>query len=195
MTFQHDPSGWTGFYQGRDPAAYQSYCGERYKPFLALVGARLGMADPDEQVSFELGIGAGTITAILAEVYPRAGFVGVDVNEGMLDMAIQRIKTENLILLHQDARAKPTNPNFRPTVVHSHGLLEHFSDADARTIVDHYRDHYQVHYIPGLYPEPSYGDERLLPLDHWVKALRPSRAYRFNDGLDYALVFHPRSYH
>lgn len=194
MTSQHDPSGWPEFYANRDPASYKAYAVERYKPFLALITARLGMADPEEVGSCELGIGAGTITSILAEAFPRGWFAGVDINQRMLEMATKAIGTDRYVLLCGDVRQSVNNPNFRPTVVHSHGLLEHFSDADAATIVDNYRDHYQVHYIPGLYPEPSYGDERLLPLDHWVKTLRPSRAYTFNEGLDYALVFHPRGY-
>jgi hypothetical protein len=64
----------------------------------------------------------------------------------------------------------------------------------AQGVIDRHRDYYQVHYIPGQYPSASFGDERLLPLSHWQKVLRPARAFTFNEGLDYALVFHPRGY-
>jgi hypothetical protein len=102
---------------------------------------------------------------------------------------------ERVAMFELDVTEADAIPSFEPSVVHSHGLLEHFSDEQAAAIVDRHRAFYQVHYIPGLYESQSYGDERLLPLEHWRKVLRPSRAYTFNEGLDYALVFHPRGLH
>lgn len=47
----------------------------------------------------------------------------------------------------------------------------------------------QVHYVPGLYAEPSFGDERLMSVDAWWKICQPDQIITFNGGLDYALVF------
>ena len=199
----HDATGWSAFYRGRDPDKYQEYCEERYKPFLALITARMmGVKHVDphaHRICLELGCGMGTISSILGKVYKDATLVLTDINPDMLMMAAQRMAAqmmhENVAMFCVDLLSETAKPQeFEPSVVHSHGLLEHFTDAEALGIVDRHRDYYQVHYIPGEYPEPSYGDERLLPLAHWVKLLRPSRAYTFNDGLDYALVFHPKGY-
>jgi hypothetical protein len=75
-------------------------------------------------------------------------------------------------------------------VVHSHGMLEHFSDTVIRRVIDSYRGiaHSQIHYVPGLYPTPTFGDERLMPVERWWDIVKPSQIITFNDGLDYALV-------
>jgi hypothetical protein len=57
-------------------------------------------------------------------------------------------------------------------------------------VIDNYRHaHTQVHYVPGLYDKPTFGDERLMSVDAWWKICKPSQIITFNDGLDYALVF------
>lgn len=201
MTSQSETvqSKWAEFYKGREGPDYRKYCEERYKPFLALIAARMSMMDPDA-MSLELGAGTGVISAIIGRVFPRAALVVADNDFAMIQMAAQRLAAEGLheqvSMFEADILDPTVKPDgWHPTVVHSHGVLEHFTDEEARGVIDRHRDFYQVHYIPGLYPEPSFGDERLLPLDHWVKALKPSRAFTFNAGLDYALVFHPRGYH
>jgi SAM-dependent methyltransferase len=199
QTSSHDPSGWPEFYKGRDNAKYQAYCEERYKPFLALIAARMSMFHPEEASSLEIGCGIGTISAIIGSAFPRSTLVLADANLTMLERAAKRLAElgmhERVAMFELDLTASDAKPSWEPSVVHSHGLLEHFSDEQAAAIVDRHRDHYQVHYIPGLYESQSYGDERLLPLEHWRKVLRPARAYTFNEGLDYALVFHPRGLH
>lgn len=47
----------------------------------------------------------------------------------------------------------------------------------------------QVHYVPGLYEKPTFGDERLLPVQAWWEIAKPDQIITFNGGLDYALVF------
>jgi hypothetical protein len=44
----------------------------------------------------------------------------------------------------------------------------------------------QVHYVPGLYPAPTFGDERLMSVAEWWDICNPSQIITFNDGLDYA---------
>lgn len=75
-------------------------------------------------------------------------------------------------------------------VVHSHGMLEHFDDHAIRQVIHNFRQaRVQVHYVPGLYPEPSYGDERLMSVEQWEDICAPDQVLTFNDGLDYALIF------
>jgi hypothetical protein len=81
----------------------------------------------------------------------------------------------------------------KPDVIHSHGMLEHFSDGDIqRVLFAHEADGVRaaVHYVPGdKYEKPSYGDERLLPLSYWQDVHRPTKAFSFNDGFDYCLMW------
>lgn len=194
---------WPDFYRGRGGYDYEKYCAERYKPFLGLVAARMRtMLDHSDEdiISVELGAGTATVSTIIGRAFPQANLIVTDIDMRMIDMAASRLAEAcleaNVLLYQADVTNSGCVPdNFDPTVVHSHGLLEHFDDATVKEIVDRHRPWYQVHYIPGLYPEPSFGDERLLPIEHWVGLLRPSRYYTFNGGLDYALVFHPQGYH
>jgi hypothetical protein len=75
-------------------------------------------------------------------------------------------------------------------VVHSHGMLEHFDDHTIRDVIRaHSHARVQVHYVPGLYDEPTFGDERLMPAESWMDICAPNQIIKFNDGLDYALIF------
>jgi trans-aconitate 2-methyltransferase len=67
-----------------DPAQYLKYAGERLRPALDLM-ARIGAAAPRTVV--DLGCGAGNVTRILAERWPRARIVGLDNSAPMLAKA------------------------------------------------------------------------------------------------------------
>ena len=67
-----------------DPTQYLKYSGERLRPALDLL-ARIPLAAPDSIV--DLGCGAGNVTALLAERWPRARIIGVDNSKEMLAQA------------------------------------------------------------------------------------------------------------
>ena len=67
-----------------EPGQYLKYAGERLRPALDLM-ARVGLAAPSTIV--DLGCGAGNVTRILAERWPRARTVGIDNSEAMLAQA------------------------------------------------------------------------------------------------------------
>ena len=67
-----------------DPTQYLKYSGERLRPALDLL-ARIPLAAPDTIV--DLGCGAGNVTALLAERWPRARIIGVDNSKEMLAQA------------------------------------------------------------------------------------------------------------
>ena len=67
-----------------DPAQYLKYSGERLRPALDLL-ARIGVAAPRTIV--DLGCGAGNVTRILAERWPKARVVGLDNSAAMLAKA------------------------------------------------------------------------------------------------------------
>lgn len=74
------------------------------------------------------------------------------------------------------------------TVVVTHGVLEHFSDTDITRIVSTYNNDkvlFQAHYVPTCqYASPSFGDERLLPIDYWITLVKPDYYLLDNNGKD-----------
>ena len=143
----------------------------------------------------EVGCGLATITAILAEhtdAVRNEKFIGYrcyDVSPDMVEYARQNLPEGYPVELG-DARM----PTHRlPDIVHSHGLLEHFSDADIRKIIDAERRdgaRSAIHYVPShKYKTPSFGDERLMTAQQWEAICRPKYIVEFNDGYDYCLVW------
>jgi trans-aconitate methyltransferase len=179
-------SAWKAFYEGREGHDYQSYVEQRYAPFINAINDRIGSRD----LVLEIGCGTGTITKALYGVreFPSTKFCATDVDPAMVNSTRQRMGTLDVAVYAQDA----LNSRF-PTqadVVHSHGMLEHFSDDDIRKIIANYSSaRVQVHYVPGLYPEPTFGDERLMSVADWWRIAQPDQILTFNEGLDYALIF------
>jgi trans-aconitate methyltransferase len=179
-------SAWKNFYAGREGHGYRQYVKDRYAPFISAIASRIRYND----LVLELGTGTGTITSLLADYHndDTSKFAATDVDPEMVKVAKQRMDDLDL-----DVAVYRENAFIRGTtadVVHSHGMLEHFSDAEIRQIIAaHSTARVQVHYVPGMYGEPTFGDERLMPVSQWWDICKPNQIITFNDGLDYALVF------
>ena len=197
-------SKWSDFYGTRahNYVGYKEYCKIRYAPFLRKIlnvcenGQESEISDDILPMSCcELGCGMATISRILADVCSRdcARFMATDIDEDMLAIASMHAHSPHgrgsLFVSKHDA-LRPTL--FRQDVVYSHGLLEHFSNVDIRTIISAHKQAYQVHYVPGMYDSPSFGDERLMAVDDWRAICDPDEVHTFNEGLDYTLIFHPK---
>ena len=173
---------WPSFYSGRGGQDYQQYVQQRYTPFIAAVRARIAGSDN----VLELGCGTSTITKALS----GAGALGVnlyatDNNAEMIKLAKARLKGTAAVVFLRDAFEAFSHAD----VVHSHGLLEHFADEQILQIVRADSGCAQIHYVPGLYASPSFGDERLLPKAYWQELLGASWSVEtFNEELDYILV-------
>jgi len=80
-----------------------------------------------------------------------------------------------------------------PTVVVTHGVLEHFEDEDIIAIMETYKDRnvrFHAHYVPtDKYEKPSFGDERLMPVSKWVSLTNPDYYIVDNAGCDLYLFF------
>lgn len=178
-------SPWATFYAGREGHSYLEYVKERYQPYIHAIIDRIKHDD----LVLELGTGTGTITKALVDscYIPGVDFAATDIDPEMAVIARQRLATDNVPVWISDAiKGHPV----KAQVVHSHGMLEHFADDDIRKIIDAYRHaRVQVHYVPGEYKEPTFGDERLMPVSAWWQICKPDQIITFNDGLDYALVF------
>lgn len=179
-------SAWKTFYAGREGHEYREYVKKRYAPFIDAISSRIRLRD----LVLELGTGTGTISSLLAgETWDNVRCCATDVDPEMVKVAKDRFKGLGLdvCVYEEDAIV---GARTKADVVHSHGMLEHFSDDDIRKIIDNYRHaRVQVHYVPGLYDEPTFGDERLLPVQAWWDIAEPDQIITFNEGLDYALVF------
>jgi SAM-dependent methyltransferase len=176
-------SAWKNFYEGREGHSYLEYVKVRYRPYIKAIYDRIRCDD----LVMELGAGTGTITAALAPI-KEVDFVATDIDPVMVDIARKRLAPLDVPVWARDAINGLHTA--KAEVVHSHGMLEHFDDDTIRKVIDNYRHaRVQVHYVPGLYEAPTFGDERLLPVQAWWDICKPDQIITFNDGLDYALVF------
>lgn len=180
-------SQWVRFYEGRGGNEYLEYVKDRYAPFICSIAKRI---QPKDMV-LEIGCGTATITSILHQMFgggvEAPYFVASDSDLQMLSMACRRLNglpRVSTVLL--DCRQGTKYADF----VHSHGLLEHFDDKTIRQIIRaHSYARVQVHYVPGNYDKPSFGDERLMTVKQWQDICQPNEVFTFNGGLDYGLVF------
>ncbi|MBR1173924.1 class I SAM-dependent methyltransferase [Bradyrhizobium sp. KB893862 SZCCT0404] len=183
-------SKWAEFYNGRTGPGYLAYVRERYRPFISAIASRIR---PNDLV-LEIGCGTGTITKALCDLAKVQGaprsvvFAASDADPEMVQTTRARLWNDNAAVFALDC----TNAKHftEAEVVHSHGMLEHFDDHTIRQVIHNFRKaRVQVHYVPGLYDAPTFGDERLMSVEQWEDICAPDQIITFNDGLDYALIF------
>lgn len=174
-------SKWSEFYHDRVTQSYADYFSRRYAHFLSVA------LTPYYTTCLEIGAGIGSTTRALAAW--RGGGHGLyasDIDPEMLALMRRNLPTDATVIEH-DARLPWHN---KVELVHSHGLLEHYDNETIRQIIAAHRSaKLQVHYVPGQYGEPSFGDERLMCVQSWVNICNPDSIIVFNEGKDYALVF------
>ncbi|RGO88304.1 hypothetical protein DXA84_07845 [Phocaeicola vulgatus] len=75
-----------------------------------------------------------------------------------------------------------------PSMVVTHGVLEHFADDDILKIISTYDNDnvlFQAHYVPtDRYKSPSFGDERLLSPEAWNALIKPDYYILDNNECD-----------
>ena len=75
-----------------------------------------------------------------------------------------------------------------PSIVVTHGVLEHFADDDIMKIISTYDNDnvlFQAHCVPtNRYKRPSFGDERLLAPEVWDALIKPDYYILDNNGCD-----------
>jgi malonyl-CoA O-methyltransferase len=70
----------------------------------------------------DVGCGTGALAEMLADKYPRSEIFGVDIAEGMVEVASEKIKGEKVRFLHADAEHLPFNSQEFDLVVSSLSL-------------------------------------------------------------------------
>lgn len=162
---------WFNFYRSRINSGYQEYFNERYAPFLKVIND----LKTDKGI-FELGCGIGSVSKAIG-----GQFWGIDLQIEMSQLANENTSTHNFF--KGDIFSYEVDDELLKV---THGVLEHFSDEDIMYLCQKHTN--SVHYVPlDKYVTPSFGDERLLPFEHWVELVKPKYFEVFNDGHD--LVF------
>ncbi len=140
-------------------------------PFIKAI---LSSAEPlptQNSIEFvELGCGAGNITKILREYVPNAKFTLFDSCPKMLSLAVENNPTDNSKFYCADITKRYCISTSSKSVVHSHGVLEHFNNSEIYRIIDlaSKTSDFQIHYVPSdSYEKPSRGDERLMSVHQW----------------------------
>lgn len=174
---------WYEIYRDRMNESYRDHFATKYAPFLQdLYGS-------GAQVFTEIGCGAGNVTRLLREMLDTRASTHnlIDSCPRMLGLALENNSSLNCTFRCADVLSIVLP---KSDLVHSHGLLEHFSDNNIRRIVAHGFEAApsQVHYVPSVeYKTPSRGDERLLSPKQWRQILYGLGAVdvqQFNNGLD-----------
>lgn len=163
---------WNKFYEDRINSTYQDYFEQRYEPFLEVIDQL-----KNSNGILELGCGIGSVSKAVG-----GKFKGFDLCPDMVRLANLNTQSENFHT--QDIFGTVFDPGVLKV---SHGVLEHFSDSQIQDICESCLN--SIHYVPlDKYVTPSFGDERLLPYQYWLKLTTPKMWMLFNDDHDLMFV-------
>lgn len=193
---------WYDIYSERMNNNYFEHVRTKYAPFINQVLSTCNLVrhlGNNKMVQLvEIGAGAGNITRDCLRLRHHIDwFACVDGDPKMLELCYKNLKQEGSLkkmgvdILCGDLLEDTWTlyfPAKMPRVIHSHGVLEHFTDAQISRIITNCDNlaMEQVHYIPSdKYEKPSRGDERLLSASYWE---RYGLVTSFNDGKDLILM-------
>jgi 2-polyprenyl-3-methyl-5-hydroxy-6-metoxy-1,4-benzoquinol methylase len=162
---------WYTFYRNRVNSTYQDYFNLKYAPFIDAINQL-----KNSRGIHELGCGIGSVSKAVGGKYK-----GFDIDSSMVILANQNTASTNFY--QGDIFEGKWEAS---TLKVSHGVLEHFTDEQIEDICEMCRN--SIHYVPlDKYKTPSFGDERLLPYEHWLEVATPVSWALFND--DHDLMF------
>lgn len=189
---------WSNFYKGRvNNPVYEKYFHERYKLFTDNMFRELYAPFPfDIPTVREEGCGICGVYKSLSNYYhyPNLCFnyIGIDTHN-MIELAKTNLEKVDLasVQLYVDDICHPLKTMPKADLVITHGVLEHFSDWMIGNILNRYKEKGErsIHYVPlDKYETPSFGDERLLPVQYWLDLVKPVEATIFNNGYDLMFI-------
>ena len=162
---------WHDFYAKRINSGYQQYFEARYEPFLDAIKQLRNLNGIQE-----LGCGIGSVSKAIG-----GNFRGIDIDPMMVHLANKNTSTTNFTVGDIFESVGDCS-----TLSVTHGVLEHFTDQQIEEICRSCCN--SIHYVPlDKYKTPSFGDERLLPYEHWLELATPITWMLFND--DHDLMF------
>ncbi len=163
---------WYEFYKNRINSTYQQYFEKRYEPFLNMIKGE----NPEE--IFEAGCGIGSVSKYIVD-HTNIECCGIDLCPDMVSLANRNLNATDMF---EKCNIFDYSTD---TLTVTHGVLEHFSDEDIIRILKLYPN--SIHYVPlDKYITPSFGDERLLSVEHWIRLVNPREYILFNNGYDLA---------
>lgn len=195
---------WSDYYKSRLGQSYVKHIYKTYKPHVEAITRRiLGLAfSKNKNIQplrvVEAGCGIGSITLNVAELADNKTVIctGFDSSDGQVANSRENALLNNMGHKTSFHKGDIFNSEMYKDahIIHSHGVLEHFSDDDIMKILltqlSAPNVRYVIHYVPlEGWKTPSYGDERLLPLTHWVNEFAPTQTIAFSDGKDAVLIW------
>lgn len=183
-------SKWSDFYKKRMTQGYVEHVKKQYKPFLDEIINIAKDLDTPQPVLLEAGCGIGTVTKALVQN-------GLSAKMCAFDLCRDQVYSTDLNLYGLDVNVfvgsiLNQESYHQVDIIHSHGVLEHFSDEDIQRVLDIQKTKckYLVHYVPlAGWVTGSFGDERLLSLEYWIMKFAPNSYKLFNDGKDACFVW------
>lgn len=170
---------WFQFYYKKCNSDYYEYINQRYKTFIDIIANNI---NKNTNV-LEIGTGAGNITKALMK--RKNARYNISDNSVMM-LVLAKNNTTLTGFLH-DARKKLKK---KYDIIHSHGVLEHFSNREIKRIVKNLKKSSKkmIHYVPSnKYKTKSFGDERLLSKEEWQTLVNPDEILSFNNDHDLIL--------
>lgn len=172
----HNKLSWEDYYKERNCVEYLDYFKKEYSEFIDILLS-------NGKTFVEAGCGIGTVSKILFESPNRPCTTGFDINQEMLNIG----EPNKIPFWCGDIFDKNSYPEcYLPYVIHSHGVLEHFTKSKVRKIIRIQKStgNPMVHWVPtDAYKEPSFGDEMLLSVEDWLDVLSPNEHHVIGKGL------------
>ncbi len=169
-------SSWEDYYKDRNCPEYLAYFKKEYGGFIDILLS-------NGKSFVEAGCGIGTVSKILYDSPNRPCCSGFDINKKMLDIG----EPNEIWFGVGDVFDKNTYPTcYLPYVIHSHGVVEHFTKSKVRKIISIQKStgNPMIHWVPtDAYKEPSFGDEMLLSVEDWLNLLNPRHHRVVGKGL------------
>lgn len=181
---------WPTFYRDRVTEEYFRHVQNKYSTFIEIILSKISRRD---QIIVEAGCGICNVTRALVEKQSYdCKYIAIDKSPEMIKLSVENLATgdHEVELIVGDILNEQSVP--KGDIVHSHGVLEHFSDKEINKIIDIQRKkfEYLIHYVPSdKYEEPSFGDERLMPAKRWNRICKPDQIVEFNNYYDLVLIW------
>ena len=173
-------SNWSKFYESRIGNEYFNYAIKQYENFIFFI------LNTGSKTFREEGCGIGTISRAIMNSVGEKNVYLFDFDKDQVELTkrnlnISKAKQGNIFENHG-----------KIDCIFSHGVLEHFNDNQIFDILNRQKIEakHVIHYVPtNSYSTPSFGDERLMPIEWWIKTFKPNSWYTFNNNKDLTLIW------
>jgi len=175
---------WFEFYHSRvNNKKYEEYFNKKYFVFLSHILQNIHEGDK----VLEVGCGTSLVTKFLYKT--NVHFKVIDNCRKMIELSSLNLKDRSVSKELHDIR-NPLKETFN--LIYSHGVLEHFSIKEIKTIIKHQLNVCDslIHYVPSShYSKQSFGDEILMTKEQWSEEINPTSIVEFNSGYDLILIW------